>query len=644
MCISGPGPLVAGHQADGARVQGPSRRRRLQDQLRPPQGRRLRRDPVLAMFWAVTGARLRAQADRGRLVRADARRRAQARVRPVRVEARQRQRGRTRRGGATRRWPRSRDRSRSRSRCRRTRRRRYYDVWIQHDWDSLGSYVWPGNTEVGVDQHSGETKILYGDPDESRPASQVLWSEWLFASHAGYLFGPLPRSVWFIFGPDAAAAWRSPAPRCGGFAAASASESARPSRARTPVVSDRLARRSPSTGSFSPRSRCCRSWSALDRARCSWPASSSSSSRLSPRRSRRQSPGPAATSREPAVFAGYLLASVAVLPAPRRRSAARAHRVGSRDRRRRVHRARRRQPADGGDLVSDGPGRLLAAIYALFALAAGARSVVQIATEFDAAPLAYSLSALAAVVYLVIALTISSERPERRRIARAGCAFELAGVLVVGTASLLDPGAFPDADRLVGLRRRLRLGAAGPAVRGARLALGEPSPTQADPLVALALLDDLELPGRRRLVDIAGGIDRRDGEHVLAALEALDLQRARARRERLAVERATERRARLRGELEVRLLVAQLGLRPLALDRVRRLVSPCRRVRGSFGSSGSAGSLGSAGSAGSRISRVGGSAGSPGARAAGTRRRPGRGPHRRLRRRRRAAARRGSPR
>ncbi len=76
----------------------------------------------------------------------------------------------------------------------------YYDVWIQHDWDSLGSYVWPGNTEVGVDQHSGETKILYGDPDESRPASQVLWSEWLFASHAGYLFGPLPRSVWFIFG------------------------------------------------------------------------------------------------------------------------------------------------------------------------------------------------------------------------------------------------------------------------------------------------------------------------------------------------------------------------------------------------------------------------------------------------------------
>jgi hypothetical protein len=91
-----------------------------------------------------------------------------------------------------------------------------------------------------------------------------------------------------------------------------------------------------------------------------------------------------------------------------------------------------------------GPGRLLAAVYALFALAAGARSAAQIATEFDTAPLAYALSASAAAVYLTIALTISSDSPGQRRIARAGCAFELAGVLIVGTASLVDPGAFPD--------------------------------------------------------------------------------------------------------------------------------------------------------------------------------------------------------
>jgi hypothetical protein len=94
--------------------------------------------------------------------------------------------------------------------------------------------------------------------------------------------------------------------------------------------------------------------------------------------------------------------------------------------------------------VSNGPGRLLAATYALFALAAGSRSIAQIATDFGAAPLPYALSALAAAVYLAIALTIASESPRRRRIARVGCAFELIGVLGVGAASLLDPGAFPD--------------------------------------------------------------------------------------------------------------------------------------------------------------------------------------------------------
>jgi hypothetical protein len=96
-------------------------------------------------------------------------------------------------------------------------------------------------------------------------------------------------------------------------------------------------------------------------------------------------------------------------------------------------------------VVTDGgPGRLLAAVYALFALAAGARSGAQIATDFGAAPLPYALSAVAAAAYLLIALTIASEAPRRRRVARAGCAFELVGVLCVGTASLLDPGAFED--------------------------------------------------------------------------------------------------------------------------------------------------------------------------------------------------------
>ena len=51
--------------------------------------------------------------------------------------------------------------------------------------------------------------------------------------------------------------------------------------------------------------------------------------------------------------------------------------------------------------TSRGFGRVLVAVYGLFALAATARSAVQIATKFHEAPLAYLLSAFAAVVYVV---------------------------------------------------------------------------------------------------------------------------------------------------------------------------------------------------------------------------------------------------
>lgn len=92
-----------------------------------------------------------------------------------------------------------------------------------------------------------------------------------------------------------------------------------------------------------------------------------------------------------------------------------------------------------------GPGRVLVAVYAVFALAAGARASVQIATKFDEAPLAYTLSALAAAVYLVATVALARSTGVSRRIAVAACAFEFLGVVTVGTASLLDPDAFPDA-------------------------------------------------------------------------------------------------------------------------------------------------------------------------------------------------------
>jgi len=92
-----------------------------------------------------------------------------------------------------------------------------------------------------------------------------------------------------------------------------------------------------------------------------------------------------------------------------------------------------------------GPGRLLVAIYGLFALSATARAVTQIATEFHRAPVAYVLSALAGVVYIVATVTLVNGSRTARRIALASCSLELAGVLIVGTWSVLDKASFPDA-------------------------------------------------------------------------------------------------------------------------------------------------------------------------------------------------------
>lgn len=101
-------------------------------------------------------------------------------------------------------------------------------------------------------------------------------------------------------------------------------------------------------------------------------------------------------------------------------------------------------PAAPAGSSSSGGGRVLVALYGVFALAAGARAAVQLSTRFDEAPLAYLLSALAAVVYVVATAGLVRGGPGGRRVALAAMVVELVGVLVVGTLSLADAGAFPD--------------------------------------------------------------------------------------------------------------------------------------------------------------------------------------------------------
>ena len=94
--------------------------------------------------------------------------------------------------------------------------------------------------------------------------------------------------------------------------------------------------------------------------------------------------------------------------------------------------------------IGSGLGRVLLLVYGIFAVSAGARAGVQIATHFSEAPLAYLLSALAAVVYITATVGLAVGGRRGRRIALVSCTIELIGVLAVGTLSIFDKVAFPD--------------------------------------------------------------------------------------------------------------------------------------------------------------------------------------------------------
>ncbi|WP_121156807.1 hypothetical protein [Micromonospora pisi] len=95
-------------------------------------------------------------------------------------------------------------------------------------------------------------------------------------------------------------------------------------------------------------------------------------------------------------------------------------------------------------MTNRGPGRVLIAVYILFAIAATSRATLQIVTKFHEAPVAYLLSALAAVIYIIATVGLARGGPSGRRIALVCCTVELVGVLAVGATSLLDKALFPD--------------------------------------------------------------------------------------------------------------------------------------------------------------------------------------------------------
>jgi hypothetical protein len=88
---------------------------------------------------------------------------------------------------------------------------------------------------------------------------------------------------------------------------------------------------------------------------------------------------------------------------------------------------------------SRGVGTLVIAIYGVFALSASVRASYQLLRKYEEAPLAYWLSLLAAVVYIVATFALAKRKYD---LANKTLMFELAGVLIIGTLSLVTPSLF----------------------------------------------------------------------------------------------------------------------------------------------------------------------------------------------------------
>ena len=91
------------------------------------------------------------------------------------------------------------------------------------------------------------------------------------------------------------------------------------------------------------------------------------------------------------------------------------------------------------ELQGRGVGTLVIAIYGVFALSASVRASYQLLRKYEEAPLAYWLSLLAAVVYIVATFALARGKFD---LANKTLIFELVGVLVIGTLSLTVPSLF----------------------------------------------------------------------------------------------------------------------------------------------------------------------------------------------------------
>jgi hypothetical protein len=89
-----------------------------------------------------------------------------------------------------------------------------------------------------------------------------------------------------------------------------------------------------------------------------------------------------------------------------------------------------------------GVGIVLIVVYAILALGATSRAVFQMATAYSTAPVAITLSALSGVVYILATVALFRAGRTWYLVAWITISFELLGVIVIGTLSILVPSIF----------------------------------------------------------------------------------------------------------------------------------------------------------------------------------------------------------
>jgi hypothetical protein len=78
-------------------------------------------------------------------------------------------------------------------------------------------------------------------------------------------------------------------------------------------------------------------------------------------------------------------------------------------------------------------------IYAILAIGATSRAIYQMATVYSEARIPITLSAVSGVIYILATLALILPGRGWYRVAWITISFELLGVIVIGTLSLIDP-------------------------------------------------------------------------------------------------------------------------------------------------------------------------------------------------------------